>query len=496
MRVVPTLSPANTDTSRPPTPGMSVRGSDSHALRGSRGQSPLAGAWGCPPEETLRAGGWERMRRYLADRPLVTMVALASILLAACGGESTPPTPTSGLQATVAVPATLTPSLADAPTPSAAPTAAPSPATTPESTPKPKSVDETDLQLTLRDGFRISLFTPNSLGPIRFMAFSPDGILFVSMPSATGLYSGDREGGKIFALPDLDQDGEADEAREVLTEFSGLPHGIAFYDGYLYVAEERRISRYPYLNNGDVGQQEVIVENLPARAGHVSRTIGFNSAGKMYVSVGSSCNVCEEQDDRRAAILEFDTDGSNGRVFAIGVRNAVGLVTHPVTEEIWATENGRDLLGDDLPPDEINIVQGGKHYGWPYCYGKKISDPAHSDARDCATTEPSVHNIQAHSAPLGLRFIQGPQFPEEWQGDLLVAYHGSWNRSEPTGYKVVRLDVEGDEVVGEEYLVAGWLKRDGPVVGRPVDLIFDSTSALYISDDRAGVIYRVTKSQD
>ena len=328
------------------------------------------------------------------------------------------------------------------------------------------------------------------------MAFSPDGILFVSMPSAEGLYSGDRKGGKIFALPDLDQDGEADEVREVLTGLSGLPHGIAFYDGYLYVAEEHRVSRYPYLNDGDVGQQEVIVENIPARGGHVSRTIGFNSAGKMFVSVGSSCNVCEQQDDRRAAILEFDADGSNGQLFAIGIRNAVGFVFHPVTGEIWATDNGRDLLGDDLPPDEIIIVQEGKHYGWPYCYGKRIPDPAHDDGRDCATTKPSVYDLQAHSAPLGLRFIQSSQFPEEWQGDLLVAYHGSWKRKEPTGYTVVRLDVKGDEIVGEENLVSGWLKPDASVVGRPVDLIFDSDGALYISDDKAGVVYRVTKLQD
>ena len=248
--------------------------------------------------------------------------------------------------------------------------------------------------------------------------------------------------------------------------------------------------------DGNVGEREVTVENLPTEPGrddHVSRTIGFNSAGKMYVSVGSSCNVCVEQDRRRAAILEFNSDGSNYRLFAEGIRNAVGFVFHPVTGEIWATENGRDYLGEDLPPDEINILQEENHYGWPYCYGEQISDPEFNDARFCATTKPSVHDIQAHSAPLGLRFIQSTQFPEEWDGDLLVAYHGSWNRREPTGYKVVRLDVEGDAIVGEEDFISGWLKRDGSVLGRPVDLIFDSAGALYISDDKSGFIYRVTQ---
>ena len=206
----------------------------------------------------------------------------------------TPP-PTNTPSPTPRPTATPTPLPISTPTPP--PTATPEPALTPT----PEAIDETDFQLTLPDGFRISLFTPNSLGPIRFMAFSPDGILFVSMPSATGLYSADLRGGKIFALPDLDQDGKADETRVVLTGFNNLPHGIGFYDGYLYVAEERRVSRYPYLMDGNVGEREVTVENLPTEPGrddHVSRTIGFNSAGKMYVSVGSSCNVCVEQDRR------------------------------------------------------------------------------------------------------------------------------------------------------------------------------------------------------
>ena len=315
------------------------------------------------------------------------------------------------------------------------------------------------------------------------MAFAPDGILFVSMPSTSGLYTG-RSGGTVFALPDRDQDGEVDEVRAVISGLSDRPHGLAFYGGYLYVAEESRVSRYLYQGDGNLGAREVIVNNLPSPGGHVSRTVGFSPSQKMYVSVGSLCNVCEENDLRRATVLEYNPDGTGERTFAEGLRNAVGLVIHPVTGEIWVTENGRDLLGDNLPPDEINIVRQGRDYGWPYCYGNKIPDPTFNNPARCTTTEQSLHDIQAHSAPLGLRFIESSLFPAEWQGDLLVAYHGSWNRSEPTGYKVVRMTVDGSRIIAEEDFIYGWLLRSGSSAGRPVDLIFGpEDGALYISDD-------------
>jgi glucose/arabinose dehydrogenase len=326
------------------------------------------------------------------------------------------------------------------------------------------------------------------------MAFSPDGILFVSMPSRSGLYTGDRSGGTVFALPDRDKDGRADEVIPVIAGLRNLPHGLAFYNGYLYVAEEDSVSRYLYLGDGDVGPREVIVNNLPAAPGHSSRTIAFGGSDKMYVSIGSSCNACEESDQRRAAIMEYSPDGTGEHIFAQGIRNAVGFVFHPVTGEIWATENGRDRLGDDIPPDEINIVREGQHYGWPFCFGKMVPDPTFNDSPRCSATVESLHDLQAHSAPLGLRFIDSPLFPEEWQGDLLVAYHGSWNRSEPTGYKVVRMAVDGSKIVAEEDFIHGWLLDSGSSAGRPVDLIFGpEDGALYISDDKAGVVYRVTR---
>jgi len=356
------------------------------------------------------------------------------------------------------------------------------------------SGDQTGLGLTLPDGYIISLFTPEGLGPIRFMAFSPDGILFVSLPSKAGLYKRDTRGGAIIALPDRDQDGIADETIRALTNLQNRPHGLVFYAGYLYVAQETGIVRYPYLMNGTLGARSELVTWVPHSGGHLSRTIGFAPSGKMYFSIGSLCNVCEEKDKKRAAILEYSPDGSNERVFAHGTRNAVGFVFHPESGEIWATENSRDKLGDDLPPDEINILRENKHYGWPFCYGKKVVDPALNNPGFCENTEESTYDIQAHSAPLGLRFIDSTQFPDDWQGDLLVAYHGSWNRKEPTGYKIVRLDVEGDEVIGEEDFITGWLKDNESVIGRPVDVIFDDSGNLFISDDKTGYIYRVSRT--
>lgn len=353
-----------------------------------------------------------------------------------------------------------------------------------------KSINETNIPLVLPTGFKISLFTPK-IGPLRFMAFSPDGILFVSMPSSKGLYAENRpDDGKVFALPDADKNGVADEVKTVLSGLH-IPHGITFYNGYLYLAEEGTVSRYPYTNGGNLGMRQEIAK-LPTGGEHVSRTIGFSPTGKMYVSVGSACNNCTTGAEGTAAIWEFNSDGTGGRIFAKGLRNAVGFVFHSTSGEIWETDNGRDFLGDDLPPDEINIVRDGKNYGWPYCYGKKIVDPEHNNTTFCPNTATSTHNLQAHSAPLGLRFITGSQF-SVWSGDLLVARHGSWNRSTPVGYDIVRLDVEGNTVIGEYPFITGWLTSKNEKLGRPVDVIFDPDGNLYISDDKINAIYRVTK---
>ena len=315
------------------------------------------------------------------------------------------------------------------------------------------------------------------------MAFSPAGVLFVSVPSD----------GTIVALPDTDRDGKADRAI-VFARGLNRPHGLAFFQGALYVAETNRAVRLTdSQGNLHADRKEVIVPDLPAGGGHWTRTIGFGPDGKMYLSAGSSCNVCEEKDPRRAAILRFNPDGSGPEIYARGLRNSVGFVWHPDTGEIWATDNGRDWLGDDLPPDEINIVCTGSNYGWPYCYGNRIVDKEFNRRDFCATTVPPVLEIPAHSAPLGLAFYTGPQFPREYRGNIFVALHGSWNRSVPTGYKLIRIRLDGDKPGRIEDFATGWLVGES-AWGRPVQPIVGPDGSLYLSDDRAGVIYRINYS--
>ncbi len=349
-------------------------------------------------------------------------------------------------------------------------------------------INTTRVPLTVPAGLRVGTFAA-ALGPVRMVAFSPDGILFASVPSGAGLYGGSGiDDGKVLMLPDRDRDGVADEVRAVLTGLH-LPHGLAFHGGYLYVAEEGAVARYAYSTGGILGPRSVIT-TLPTGGSHLSRTIAFGPNGRMYVSVGSPCNDCTDAAAGTAAIWEFNADGTGGRIIARGIRNAVGLAFHPTTGELWATENGRDFLGDDLPPDEVNIIRDGAHYGWPYCYGFRINDPKHPQY-DCGTTLPSAQNLQAHSAPLGLAFVPAGRFGT-MAGDLIVARHGSWNRTQPVGYDVVRIDLEGGAVIGEHPFISGWLAADGAKLGRPVDAAFGPDGALYISDDKANTIYRVT----
>lgn len=228
---------------------------------------------------------------------------------------------------------------------------------------------------------------------------------------------------------------------------------------------------------------------------------------KILISVGSTCNVCEEADWRRSKILIANHDGSDLKEYADGLRNSVFMAIHPVTGEVWATEMGRDLLGDDIPPDEINIVQQGNNYGWPYCYGDKVHDqnfdPAEKKSKFCEqeSKKPQI-NLPAHSAPLGLAFFPEKGWPEEHWHDLLVAHHGSWNRTEPTGYKIVRYQLnekgqhENTTVKQElqpEDFINGWLTKEG-ALGRPVDIVIQPEGSIYISDDKAGVIYKVTRT--
>ena len=329
-------------------------------------------------------------------------------------------------------------------------------------------------------GFRIQIFALGFKKP-RMMAINQQGDLMITAAKE----------GRVYVLPDRDGDGVADE-KIVFAAGMRFPHGIVVDGDSVLVAEEDKVQRLKDVDNdGRADQKEILISNLPTGGNHITRTIAIDAQRNIYVSIGSSCNVCRD-DPRRAAILRFNPDGSNETLFAAGLRNAVGIVFHPQTGKLWATDNGRDWLGDELPPEEIDIVEFQQHYGWPFCYGDKVTDPDMGDEAFCQTTASPAVTMQAHSAPLGLRFINSKSFPNQLQGDLLVAFHGSWNRSVPTGYKIVRVKMENGKPVWVEDFITGWLNPDGTVWGRPVDVIEGKDGALYISDDNEGIIYRVT----
>lgn len=334
------------------------------------------------------------------------------------------------------------------------------------------------LRLMAPPGFTINIFASGMRKP-RMLAVNQQGELMVTA----------MDEGVVYVLPDRDQDGVADR-KVVFAKNLLRPHGIARDKDSLVIATEREVIRFWDRNaDGQAEDHRVLVGNLPRGGNHVSRTLAIDAAGRLYVSVGSSCNVCRD-DPRRAAILRFEPDGSGEIVFAAGLRNAVGIVLGP-EGELWATDNGRDWLGDELPPEEVNIVRNGRHYGWPFCYGDRIPDPQMGIPEFCRTTESPLVSMQAHSAPLGLRFLGSESFPRSLQGDLVVAFHGSWNRSQPTGYKVVRVNLQDGRPIAVEDFINGWLLPDGTVRGRPVDLIHGSDGALYLTDDLRGVIYRI-----
>ena len=345
----------------------------------------------------------------------------------------------------------------------------------------------TEFPLQLPDDLAISIFAEEVPGA-RVMAFDPNGVMLVSLTGS----------GQVVALPDNDYDGVANER---VTVASGLqqPHGLAFHCGTgercrLYIAEANQVVVYEYDAQNFKAQNGKKIVDLPAGGRHFTRTLLIHD-GQLLISVGSSCNVCNEADWRRSSVLVTDLDGGNLRTFSSGLRNAVFMAEQPSTGDVWVTEMGRDLLGDNLPPDEINVLRDGGNFGWPVCYGQNVHDTNFDKnvyIRDpCSDMISARLDLQAHSAPLGLAF-----FPDDWpapyRGSLLVAYHGSWNRTVPTGYKIVRykLDEQGN-YLGEEDFISGWLTNEG-ALGRPVDILVQPGGIIYVSDDKAGVIYRIT----
>lgn len=333
-------------------------------------------------------------------------------------------------------------------------------------------------------GFQIEVLT-DKVPDARDLQITPGGNLLVSSMKQ----------GKVFFIS-LSQ--QSASPKVILSNLNN-PHGLAFYNGKLFVAEETKVSRYAWNEEQLSAIFEKKLIDLPGANGglHHSRSLVFDKTGKLYITLGSTCNVCVEKNPWNAAVITTDQEGSNPQLFSKGLRNSVFLTLNPDSNQVWATEMGRDYLGDNLPPDEINILQSNQDYGWPYCYGNKVYDQnfAKESSAYCQNIVAPIFEIPAHSAPLGLSFITSTQFPSDWKGDLLVAYHGSWNSTVPTGYKIVHLKRSGDQLTSAEDFVTGFLSGN-QAYGRPVDLTFDAAGNLYISDDKAGRVYKVTKSQN
>ena len=331
-------------------------------------------------------------------------------------------------------------------------------------------------------GFAIEIYAgdvPNA----RAMALGDGGALFV----------GSRGAGAVHAVVDRDGDARAD-ARYLIDRGLRMPTGVAFRDGALYVAAISRILRYDAVETrlDDPPAPVVVTDTLPTDASHGWKYLAFGPDGKLYVPVGAPCNVCDSGDPY-ATILRMDADGGGREVFARGVRNSVGFAFRPGTGELWFTDNGRDWLGDDSPPCELNRAPAaGMHFGFPYCHAGVIADPEYGRERDCGEFTAPAQALGPHVAPLGMAFYDGAMFPDEYRGDIFIAEHGSWNRSSKIGYRVTRvvLDDAGNAVDYRPFIV-GWLEGENNW-GRPADVFVMPDGALLVSDDQAGAIYRVT----
>lgn len=334
--------------------------------------------------------------------------------------------------------------------------------------------------ITLPDGFHISIYA-DSINNARSMCWGDDGTLFV----------GSRAAGNVYAVRDDNLDFTSDR---VLTIASGLntPNGVAFRDGSLYVAEANRIIRFDNIESllDNPPQPVVVIDSLPSEGGHWWKILRIGPDNKLYVPVGAPCNICEV-DSMHALILRLNLDGTGLEVYARGIRNTVGFDWHPGTGELWFTDNGRDWLGDDRPPDELNrIKRQGQHFGYPYCHGNSIVDPQFGEGKECEDYEPPMMELGPHVAALGMRFNRG-SFPAAYRNKVFIAEHGSWNRSMPIGYRIMMVEVNDHyEALSYEPFAEGWL-QGRTVYGRPVDLEFMADGSMLVSDDHANRIYRI-----
>jgi len=350
--------------------------------------------------------------------------------------------------------------------------------------PDPRGVaDATELErIKLPPGFEIAYFS-DDVPDARSLALGDAGTVFV----------GNRRGDAVYALVDSNSDGVA-EKRYTIAEYLDTPNGIAFYKGALYVAEHHRIIRFDDIENrlADPPEPKVVFDRLPQKRHHGWRYLAVGPDERLYVSIGAPCNICNEPAPF-ASICRLRPDGSGFEIYAEGVRNSIGFAWHPESKVMWFSDNGRDLMGDNVPPDELNRAERkGLHFGYPFLHGSDIADPEFGNQREADSHfEAPAAALGAHVAALGLRFYTGSMFPAQYRNRLFIAEHGSWNRTVPSGYRVMMVSIDKGKVTGRQVFAEGWL-LDRLKWGRPVDLLVMPDGSMLLSDDMKGAVYRIS----
>lgn len=347
------------------------------------------------------------------------------------------------------------------------------------------SADESDLlkNISLPEGFEISIYADDLPGARSMAQADDDATVFV----------GTRSQGVVYALIDRDKDNNIDIKMKILKGLNN-PNGVEFIDKDLYVAEIHRITRFKDIldNLENPGSPEVVFSSLPKDAWHGWKYLGYGPDKYLYFPVGAPCNVCKSENPVYASLLRIKPDGTGFDIFAQGIRNTVGFDWHPVSGELWFTDNGRDYLGDNLPPDELNHAhQKGLHFGFPFFHGSSIRDPEYGKDKSQDGYRIPVRELGPHVAALGMKFYTGSMFPKEYRNQIFIAEHGSWNRSDPIGYRITLVRLNNNKALSYEVFASGWL-LNGKAWGRPVDLLILKDGSLIVSDDKAGIIYRIT----
>ncbi len=342
-------------------------------------------------------------------------------------------------------------------------------------------------QLKLPQGFVISIYADN-VPNARTLALSETGVLYI----------GTRQQGDVYAVKDSNGDGKADK-RYIIATGLNMPNGVAYQKGDLFVAETNRILRFKHIEHhlGSRIKPEVIYDDLPSDKHHGWKYLRFGLDGKLYTAVGAPCNVCLPEKDIYTSLIRVNPNGSEFEILARGIRNSVGFDWQPKTNQLFFTDNGRDHLGDDTPPDELNKwTEKGQHFGFPYCHGGIVADPELAANKQCSQFNAPEWKFKAHMAPLGMKFYTGKQFPKRFVNQLFVAQHGSWNRTKPHGYRIALVKFKKDKPISEQSFITGWLTPEGKVLGRPTDILQMPDGSLLIADDTLGVVYRVEYIND